>query len=682
MVSASDRRPLADLRGGEPSGQGRQDGAAGRREGAGAAEEALLVHPGLEVRPDALSRIAPAQPRELSSVGEVWIWAVWSDSRSPSSEQEWLTKRATRDEARRLGELAKEINALDRAAELRPALLRLAAEPNLDVLSAAESVASIPAERRGVVLERVAKSAAKAAGPLSLQAADRIVRGAEMADVRAPIDAMRALLYLLTHHEERPNEQEVVSWMLRLEEGGAGLSGLIGRLDALFQSATGRRPNSTRQSRLDRAAALRSRLQGGSPAAPKNVPDPKPRPSNERAAPVAAAPPMPAAESRPVTPAAARVAEGQPREDATTVVRPVADAVAAAPIAVPSASAPAKTKATIDAGPPSTQERAVEVSAGRAPGDTAAVAKTVSRLERELEMLRGEVATLKEQLQFVLERGLEGREEWTSAPVSLDELPRTAGPRGSFGLRLPERWPVYAAGALLVGAVGIFGWQALKSSPPEQAPPALTEPAGGEAAAPAPRALPERAAAKSAAGATDAPPQAAPSPAAPADPAPPQPGSEAAIGDEALADAPENPAMVAEPTDAPEGEGGSVEQPAPAEGAATEGAAAAPANAEQVAERFGLGLAATHRITSMTKIFGYKQKEPFRIEELPGGDAIIDQCIVALAPRETYPKKLYSGYRTISLSCAGELRAVCDYLGCEPQQSCVTAASWVKPCEE
>jgi hypothetical protein len=121
------------------------------------------------------------------------------------------------------------------------------------------------------------------------------------------------------------------------------------------------------------------------------------------------------------------------------------------------------------------------------------------------------------------------------------------------------------------------------------------------------------------------------------------------------------------------------EDPAAAEPEET--AEAAQDAEERLQERYGIGMQPTHRLTTLTKIFSYSRKLPYKVHELPGADALIDKCIIAMAPRQSYPAKVYPGYETILLSCAGEMKVVCEILGCEPQQACVTAASQVKPCQ-
>jgi len=102
---------------------------------------------------------------------------------------------------------------------------------------------------------------------------------------------------------------------------------------------------------------------------------------------------------------------------------------------------------------------------------------------------------------------------------------------------------------------------------------------------------------------------------------------------------------------------------------------------EVAAERYGVGIQPTHRLIERSKLHRFQEKDFVEVTELPGGDALVDACIVSLARNEEYRRKIYRGYHPVRLSCAGEMKVICEILGCPPEQSCVTAASWVKPCQ-
>ena len=101
---------------------------------------------------------------------------------------------------------------------------------------------------------------------------------------------------------------------------------------------------------------------------------------------------------------------------------------------------------------------------------------------------------------------------------------------------------------------------------------------------------------------------------------------------------------------------------------------------EVAAERYGVGIQPTHRLIERSKLHRFGEKDFVEVTDLPGGDALVDACIVSLARNEEYRRKIYKGYHPVRLSCAGEMKVICEILGCPPEQSCVTAASWVKPC--
>jgi len=140
----------------------------------------------------------------------------------------------------------------------------------------------------------------------------------------------------------------------------------------------------------------------------------------------------------------------------------------------------------------------------------------------------------------------------------------------------------------------------------------------------------------------------------------PEPAEEAAVAEEEVA--------VAE------------EASEPKEVAAEEKVSAEEAR-ELAAERYGVGINPSHRLISRSKLYRFGDRDFIPVTDLPGGDALVNACILSKAPVSAYRSRLYRGFTAIRLSCAGEMKVVCEILGCPAEQSCVTSASWVKPCK-
>jgi len=102
---------------------------------------------------------------------------------------------------------------------------------------------------------------------------------------------------------------------------------------------------------------------------------------------------------------------------------------------------------------------------------------------------------------------------------------------------------------------------------------------------------------------------------------------------------------------------------------------------ELAAERYGVGINPSHRLISRSKLYRFGDRDFIPVTDLPGGDALVNACILSKAPVSAYRSRLYRGFTAIRLSCAGEMKVVCEILGCPSEQSCVTSASWVKPCK-
>lgn len=622
----------------------------------------LQIIPGLEVRPEHQTAIGNTPVSVAPGVGTLEIWTTFATIAPDQAVRGRLVKkRVARDEARRILELGRDLGARwIKGQALKEDVERLediACSPNADVLATAEAIAEIPARARAVLFHRCEQVLQRATEPVDLASAQSLVAHVENSDLKAPDFVLFTLIWLLASSTDRPNDDSVLHWVLRHEEERTGLTGIISQLDDLFADVTGRKTSSTIQSRLDRASALRFRVSMPVLGPQVVVMDPA----------MASPPPT-------VDPVATRSISAAPKGIEATSPQESRLAKAAQPLqpSLPPSRASVDPPAAAEAGPRKESVR-------RTASDDIATAqpvlielkRTIEHLRRDVDILRRDLDNSNERLDYALKRLKSASNVAQSAeesPLSFDELASTGAPRRIVS----DRLLLWIAIALLVGAVLVMvvrfvigGSESPKTTEPESASVAAIEaetpetpPSQNEAPKPGPDpAIPSGASVADTKGAATAEPELK------------LPGEDPAAPPDAAVVPSENPAPAADPVDA--------EQPSADPG---EPEPVVSAN-EVTAEEYGVGTQATHRLARSSKIFVFGQKLPVRVEELPGLEALIGECILTLANRDDYPRRIYPGYDPVRLSCAGSTKKVCEILGCEPQNSCVTAASMIKPCQ-
>ena len=652
----------------------------------------LRVSPGMAVSSEHLEKLTGLSPASVDGVGPMEVWATFGRvERDGSRTGGFKKKRVGWDEARRLQELVREVGWSPEQEVSRSKIESIAALPNGDILSAAEAVAEVDPEARVSLAERCAEvHGGRGAESLSLVDAVAAASDVRNDDIRAPREVIEMTLWLMGHYGTE-GSHDLLAWFLGFEEGVHGLTGVVTACDDFYRTLTGLRPSSTLQSRIDRASALRFRIA--------------------------------VTHATPKTPALLG-GYGNPLNEPLNE-DPLGDTLHDARVIQDDDLEPSHEGDSEEAQETEVFEHAL---VAEVPKPTASVQEYVGKDDLHAE---SEPATVEDRVLALESQLLSVDEKLDRVLAQFEANSGTGGSRGSGLL-------IGLAAAAVIGGLVFFsicsGDEGKDSKEVETAAPRVGERFPGVL-------LGDRAADSDASeevGSRDAAAMVAseePSPAPEgerdtdvardgsvvaelAEALPPLPEEEVAVlaetqeevfpvavegvlpeGDEPLAvDEEAIPEAVAEAL--VESEEAALEEAAPEEAAPEKAALeeAAPEKAaleeaalegepeegrtERVAERYGLGFKATHRLTKRSKLYRFTDKEFVEVTALPGGDALVDECIVAEAPRSRYRHKIYRGYQTIYLSCAGEMKVICEQLGCEPQQRCVTAAGWVKPCKK
>ena len=674
-------------------------------------ETALLrVSPGMAVSGEHLEKLGSHPSEPVDGVGPMEVWATYGEIFPTRIEGEFKRKRVGWDEARRLQELVREAGWSPGGLVHRGTIEGIAKKVNGDLLSACEAIAEMPSESRSLIFERCKEVVAQGA-PSTLISAVSSASKVRNDDLRVPREVIELTLWLLSCEEEN-EETDLLRWMLHYEENKVGLTGVIGACDELYTEVTGSRPSSTLQSRLDRTSTLRFRVSvtDATPMTPALIGE------------VGAGTVMGRDDTLVEETSSGELESAFGDELATTLVdlpsvdTPVADELNTVAKASDgdseeaSAAAPSPVPEEVE---PTHQTYALNS------GETGSEVPVEDRL-RDLEKKMDELAVLLETVPqtpsgvsggtfrtmlvsvssaliaalLVLGAGKLGGSgetsvgEYQTAPriskkfaqASFGEITPDAVVGGVVAEVVPE--PSQKSTSL-EGKVAQANALSEKKVPPSGNPPSpvIEESVGIETET---AAVNEQPLVKPALETDDSPPsELVVEEAAEAEPAAQEASEqpetvqadELAVGnasDEDVAnDSPDNGAQ-----------GESPEPPKSGTEDSDGETKAKPLAKEQVAEKYGLGFKATHRLTKRTKLFQYGSRNFIEVTALPGGDALVDECIVAKAPRRLFRHKIYKGYQTIYLSCAGEMKVICEQLGCKPQQRCITTAGWVKPCKK
>ncbi|NUN12342.1 MAG: hypothetical protein HUU55_01755 [Myxococcales bacterium] len=618
----------------------------------------LQITPGQEVRPEFLAAIGTTPVAVVPGVGVLDIWTTFATIEPDKPIRGRLCKkRVARDEARRILELGRELGGRwVRGQALKEDVERLeeiACAPNADVLATAEAIAEIPARARAVLFHRCEQALRQTSQPVDLAIAQTLAQQIENSDLKAPDFVLFTLIWLLTLSDDRPNDDSVLHWVLRHEENRDGLTGIISNLDDLFSDVTGRKTSSTIQSRLDRAGALRFRVSMPVLGPQVVVLDPN----------LTSPPPS-------VDPVTTRsISNVAPQRSATTEVsRTITTTPSDQQRVVSPRSTPDQAGTKTDGGIIEPVRRGAADDVAIAPAAIGELKRSIEHLRRDVEMLRRDLDNTNERVDYVLKRLKSTpavHETPEEAPLSFDEFTTAKTKRWVIS----DRLLLWIAIALLVGAVlvmiirFVFG----NAEPQKDESTQPTDIRAENSAIDVVETI-SKSEQPTSGIIKQEPPPALPRSADVVVPPEPQlelPGEDPSVDSE-VAEVPEvNPEPETEGTQP-------VLEPAVAEPAVVTN--------EDTAEQYGVGTQATHRLSRSSKIFTFGQKLPMRVEELPGLEALIGECILTVADRSDYPRRIYPGYQPIRLSCAGSTKKVCEILGCEPQNSCVTAASMIKPC--
>ena len=637
----------------------------------------LRVSPGMAVSSEHLEKLNGVTPDVVDGIGPMEVWASFGLVYPTSCEGNFKKKRVGWDEARRLQELVREVGWGPEAAASRTAIEGIAELPNGDILSAAEALAEVDSEARASIAARCWEVTRSLSNGLTLVDAVGAAAQVRNDDIRAPREVIEMALWLMGKAGDIGDE-DFLGWVLAHEEAQEGLTGVVASCDEFYKEVTGSRPSSTLQSRADRASSLRFRIAvtDSTPKTPALVGG---YDAEETALAEEVPEKAPGLVEEPVIQDADPVEESGFDEVAFEETTPdLPDVVGTPLVSREAVTTPEPKLPSAEMAVPNNSEE------GGLEDRISVMELQLERISKDLDSLmlsppgRGSSSPMVViglaalvALAIYLMTGV-------SSPV--EDQPEATAPRvtdsyasNNFAEGDPERDEV-EAGVEPGDPVAKGGEEdpvvpdvpkaaeTEEKAPIADAPEVPQEPADSESQAEAD----ERSASPEESQPTEAPVPEDEGAGQEAERAEGEQAQEAAVEEVSPTDAIQEPVL--------EEKGGAVD--------AQGGTAASPTEEERVAERFGLGFKATHRLTKRSKLFRYGTRDFVEVTDLPGGDALVDECIVAKAPRSRFRHKVYKGYQTIYLSCAGEMKVICERLGCEPQQRCITAAGWVKTCKK
>ncbi len=657
----------------------------------------LALLPGITVEGWHLELLEQASVEEMPGLGPLKVWVarawVWPDGRVDGAP---TYRRMTDEERRRIVEIVRVLQRADRrgieTGMWWERLESVAMQPNADLLDLAEWLADRSFDDRWDLLERARALLDEHDGAVDLLAARRLAESLDGIDE----ELGAVLLWLLARAGTPPEGGRVVDWVLAHELNGVGFAGVIDGFDALFGELVGRKPASTMPSRRDRAGVLRLRMQmteevidqareAAARAARTLAVSPPPEPARDEApAPVRGAAEEARQEVRQSDVSAATLVFDPRAADAG----PEGDAADASPaVARPDEASESQAVPRVEAG----EAGGEPAGAGAEPEPSAAaevvdLAGRIARLEGDRTVLRSELEHVAQRVDYLIER--------------LEELGLLSGEGGpppaidDWAARRRSAEPWWKRNAMVVAAVALFAAALIlfvvNAFAGRRAPGAKQGNASAHIAGKAGAAAEIRPGGPRIEG---GPPQ--PAPAGPArEAARKEPPRASAGGDGAGASKALHARSAQDGQRAASSRGGNAaDEGSEAEkrdvksAAAVHDESAAQESAqgkddpEVERERFGLAIEPSLALRERAKLMGAGGRKIVNVTDLPGADAIIGKCLLAPAKRKEYPHVLYQGFKPVWLSCAGEMRAVCDALGCPPEDACVTAAAWMKPCK-
>lgn len=642
----------------------------------------------------------------VDSVGEEEVWAGWVDvvrgihvafSRIEGTPR---TRRVGAEEGRLIAQVARAIEG--RAARgqsvvgLWDRLEAIGEEPNVDYLAAAEELVALDPEDRLVLselcaahlaVERDAGAPQAASSDPSRAALDELIAGSGLAVGPGTVDALLAAL--------RAGDPvgDPGSALLVREESGGGLAGVLSRLAALYERATGQPlpalgPSAGAgfgEERRERARALRRRLGAATvPELPSLAED------GDTA-------PTPAPESAEVPEASDAFSEqpaaAEERVEAATPPRlTVTSTYEAAVLCQPVLSELEEDREGSLAG---FWEPEIPDGAPTAVSAEPSVAALLPRRDVIEDLDAADISVVRErELEAQLIASDEARESVRSGAAALEiELERArvelrAARREAEALRRERQLllgRVDGALRVLTGSQGsvvqllsqIEGGPVAADVPllePAAASPGLTRFAIGTAIALVVAAvlviayLPSR-------------PTTATGPANQPPPSAPAPSGASKARQNMMAFAHQGGAAAVRQADS------RASDPEP-EQVEPETAELAPADAamlepEAAAEPIPMpeGFEASLMLTRRSKAFVHGDRRTRVVMELPEGPRMVGSCIAAQSTPEQVGSPVYPGYEAVRIPCTGPYRDVCDALGCDDASDrCDVAVSVVVPC--
>ncbi|GMV39943.1 MAG: hypothetical protein AMXMBFR64_16590 [Myxococcales bacterium] len=621
----------------------------------------LVLRPGARVEAahrQAITTAGVGPEKRVPSVGVLEVWASWARLNPDGSLTGSLrVRRVEQDEAGRLDELSRVIDSGDGrgqpSADDRARLEAIASRVNADLLRAAEELSEQPPRGRAALVRRCLSAMDGAPGSCTEEGIAALVNRVKNDDLRITERTRHAVLWLLLRDRNggvaaSDTSGDVVDWVLRHEEARGGLTGVIAACDELYREVTGHRPSSTLSSRVDRAGAMRYMVEATRvPTAPR----PAARTMAAQAPQAVPGEELQSLRDQLKTLETRLEAAERGRQDALDTTRQLSDEVARLTVALEEAR---REGAHLRHEPPRRVETRAQVEQQEPP---MSALEPAERPRSEPQPPAGApvlaepaLAEPDPQPEAPLDDGFFDREVLEALPLEDPPaaLPRPApepprpGPRFATASRpSPQSFldehiggdgrtraiVVGIAIILLVAAAWVFVQRAASTDGAPPSPPAAgtSEPEERPAAV-----------RKSPLGAQE--------PEAPTAP----------IEDvDVVEEAPENPTGSAEaPIDEPTGPAPAIDAPL-----------------------FKPSL----MLTTRSKAFVQGVKMAQQVEDLPGSDFVLRECVIA--PSAASEEPTYRGYSPVKLLCDGKLRTFCRSLGCSDEAIvCHTRASALKPC--